>query len=101
MVSPSVAARCGIPVADARNHIWTSEGQRLDVEPDVLPVEALLQPGTELLVEGIDWYDPIAGETVESIAKTWNVPVASLQRANPDLQRPAARVSRRLLIPGS
>jgi hypothetical protein len=97
----SVAARCGIPVADAHNHIWTSEGQRLDVEPDVLPVEALLQPGTELLVEGIDWYDPIAGETAESIAKTWNVPVASLQRANPDLQRPAARVSRRLLIPGS
>jgi hypothetical protein len=57
---------------------------------------ALFTPGTEIFIEGIHWHEVISGETSASIATMWQVPLASLQRANPGV---TLSQGMRLLVP--
>jgi len=94
----AIAARCGIPAASMLDHIWRSNGDQITAA-----TQGTLAVGEELLVEGIDWHQVITGETMTTIAGMWTVPLASLQRANPQIAGPAFTVhaGNRLVIPAS
>jgi LysM domain len=93
-----IAWRCGLSVVDMLDHMWRSNGDRI-----TLATRNTLAVGERLLVEGIDWHEVIKGETMTSIAAMWAIPLASLQRANPDIKGPAywIRPGYRLLIPAA
>jgi LysM repeat protein len=93
-----IATRCGIAGATMLAHIWRSDGSEITAAD-----KDTLAAGEELLVEGIDWHEVIAGETMASIAKIWNIPLASLTRANPQVTGPSftIRVGDRLMIPAT
>ncbi len=93
-----IATRCGIAVASMLTHIWRSDGSEITAAD-----KDKLAAGEELLVEGIDWHEVIAGETMDSIAKIWNIPLASLKRANPQVTGPSfsIHVGDRLMIPAT
>jgi hypothetical protein len=93
----SIAARCGIPASNPLDHIWSNNGAQLEATPKELG--SPIKTGETFLVKGIDWYDVLAGETLESIAKKFDKPATSLQRANPHLKTVHAGL--RLLIPSS
>jgi hypothetical protein len=89
-----IASRCGI--ASLLDHIWRFNGDQITAA-----TQNALAAGEDLLVEGIDWHEVIAGETMTSIAAAWAVPLASLQRANPQIAGPSFTIHTgdRLLIP--
>jgi hypothetical protein len=93
-----IAVRCGIPVADLRDHIWRFNGDRITVA-----TQGTLGTGEDLLIEGIDWHEVIRRENMSRIAQMWNVPLASLKRANPQITGPSfiIRPGDMLLIPAS
>jgi LysM repeat protein len=92
----TIATRVGIAPATTVDHIWRFNGARLTAT-------ATVTVGEQLLIEGIDWYTARAGDTMAKLATTWSVPLASLQRANPQIAGPAftIRAGDRLLIPVS
>ena len=93
-----IAARCGIATANMLDHIWRLNGARITVAD-----QDRLAANERLLIEGIDWHQVIGGETMSSIARIWDIPLASLQRANPQVTGPdfVVRTGDRLLIPAS
>lgn len=93
----AIARRVGIPQADRLKRIFRENGGAITAA-----TEGTLALNERLLIEGIFWHDVISGETMTTIAKMWNIPLASLQRANPDIADPSKlRPGQRLLIPAS
>jgi hypothetical protein len=93
-----IAVRCGLSVVDMLDHMWRFNGDRI-----TMATRNTLAAGERLLIEGIDWHEVIKGETMTSVAATWGVALASLQRANPSVTGPSfwIRPGDRLLIPAA
>lgn len=94
----SIAVKCGIPVANLRDHIWRFNGDQITVA-----TQNTVGTNERLLIEGIDWHEVIRKENMSTIAKMWAVPLASLKRANPQVTGPQfiIRPGDPLLIPAS
>jgi hypothetical protein len=93
---PSIAKRCGIPSADALKFIFRAKRVAFKKEEE----EKKLTVNEKLFIEGIDWHEVISGETMTTIAKMWDIPLASLIRANPEVpDHNRIAPGQRLLIP--
>ncbi len=92
-----IATRCGIGQAQRRSLIFRAGGVAITEAS-----EGTLAIGERLLVDGIDWHEVIRQETMTSVATLWDVPLASLIRANTQVSDPAMlRVGIFLLVPRS
>jgi hypothetical protein len=92
----TLAARMGIATFRITWDIFHGEGARFKNADDAIP------PNEILFIRGVFYHDVLSGETVEDIAKTWAIPLASLRRANPTLPATgAAPNGARLIIPAS
>jgi hypothetical protein len=94
----TIATRVGIAAADRLNRIWREDGT-----PITAATQNTLAANERLLIENVFWHQVITGETPQTIAAMWGIPLASLQRANPTLAgaTPVVTVGQRLLIPAS
>jgi hypothetical protein len=92
----TVAARFGIATFRITWDIFRGEGDRFKNADAAIPKNEVL------FIRGVFYHDVLSGETVEDIAKTWGIPLASLRRANPTLPATgAAPNGARLIIPAS
>ncbi|HEU4561281.1 MAG TPA: DUF4157 domain-containing protein [Longimicrobium sp.] len=92
-----IARRCGLTNAQILTHVFRENGAAITAAT-INRVNA----GERLLIEGIFWHEVISGETMTSIAQIWNVPLASLIRANPQIADPnLIRPGNRLLVPAT
>jgi hypothetical protein len=79
-------------------HIFRENGAAITVA-----TQNTLAANERILIENVFWHEVITGETLTSIATMWNIPLASLKRANPNVTGPTflIRPGERLLIPAA
>jgi len=93
----SIARRCGLTQAEMLTRIFRENG-----DPITVATQNKIRANERLLIDGVFWHEVIAGEAMSSIATMWNIPLASLTRANPQIADPRViRRGQRLLVPAS
>ena len=92
----TVATRMGIAAYRITWDIFRGEGDHFK------SADAAIPANETLFIRNVFYHDVIAGDTVESIAAAWTIPVTSLRRANTNLPTSgAAPAGARLIIPAS
>lgn len=93
-----IARRAGISRAGMLTHMFRENGAAITAA-----TQNILAANERILIENVFWHEVITGETLTSIATMWDIPLASLKRANPNITGPRfiIRPGQRLLIPAS
>lgn len=91
----SIAVRCGLTQTEILTRMFRENGDAI-----TKATQNTIGTGERLLIENIFWHEVITDETMSSIAKIWDITLASLIRANPSIIDPGViRPGQRLLIP--